>query len=48
LIAGGLGEWIGLRATLVVGVAGMILPFLRLVFSPVRDFSGIIEQTEKI
>src|SRR5215203_4793203 len=43
LIAGGLGEWIGLRSTLVVGVIGMILPFLRLVFSPVRDFSEIIE-----
>ena len=43
LIAGGLGEWLGLRATLVVGVAGMILPFLRLVFSPVRNFSEIIE-----
>ena len=43
LIAGFLGEWIGLRATLVVGVAGMILPFLRLVFSPVRNFSQIIE-----
>ena len=48
LIAGGLGEWIGLRATLVVGVVGMILPFLRLVFSPVRNFSEIVEQTEKI
>ncbi|HEY8559606.1 MAG TPA: MFS transporter [Pyrinomonadaceae bacterium] len=43
LIAGGLGEWIGLRATLVIGVAGMILPFLRLVFSPVRNFSGLTE-----
>jgi hypothetical protein len=43
LIAGGLGEWIGLRATIVVGVVGMILPFLRLVFSPVRNFSEIIE-----
>lgn len=40
LIAGGLGEWIGLRATLFVGVAGMVLPLLRLVFSPVRNFSG--------
>jgi MFS family permease len=38
LIAGGLGELIGLRATLVVGVVGMIFPLLRLVFSPVRNF----------
>jgi MFS family permease len=48
LIAGGLGEWIGMRATIVVGVVGMILPFLRLVFSPVRNFSEIIERTEKV
>jgi MFS family permease len=45
LIAGALGEWIGLRATLVVGAIGMILPFLRLVFSPVRNFREITEQT---
>jgi MFS family permease len=44
LIAGGLGEWIGLRATLVVGAIGMILPFLRLVFSPVRNFRELIEK----
>src|SRR5215203_7410353 len=30
LIAGGLGEWNGLRATLAVGAIGMILPFFRL------------------
>jgi MFS family permease len=48
IIAGGLGEWLGLRATLVVGVVGMLLPFLRLVFSPVRNFSGITEQAKKI
>jgi MFS family permease len=44
LTAGFLGEWIGLRATLFVGVIGMVLPFLRLVFSPVRNFSEIVEQ----
>ena len=38
LIAGALGEWIGLRTTLAVGACGMILPFLRLFFSPVRNF----------
>ena len=36
LIAGVLAERIGIRATLVVGVCGMVLPFLRLFFSPVR------------
>ncbi len=38
LIAGALGEWIGLRETLVLGAVGMLLPFLRLFFSPVRNF----------
>jgi MFS family permease len=47
LIAGGLGEWIGLQATIVVGVTGMILPFLRLVFSPVRNFNELVERAEK-
>ena len=41
LIAGGLGELIGLRATLVVGATGMLLPFLRLLFSPVRRLETI-------
>jgi MFS family permease len=36
LTAGIAGELIGLRATLVIGAAGMLLPFLRLLFSPVR------------
>jgi MFS family permease len=38
LIAGALGEWIGLRETLVAGAIGMLLPFLRLLFSPLRNF----------
>jgi MFS family permease len=37
LTAGLLGEWIGLRATLLVSACGMLLPFLRLLFSPVRQ-----------
>jgi len=37
LIAGFLGELIGLRATLFVGAVGMIIPFLRLLFSPIRN-----------
>ena len=43
LIAGFLGEWIGLRATLFIGAVGMFLPFLRLFFSPVRKLA---EQTD--
>ncbi len=42
LLAGFLGEWIGLRATLFIGAVGMFLPFLRLFFSPVRNLT---EQT---
>jgi hypothetical protein len=34
LIAGCLGELIGLRATLAAGAIGIPLPFLRLLFSP--------------
>jgi MFS family permease len=37
LTAGVLGETIGLRATLLVAAVGMLLPFLRLLFSPIRD-----------
>jgi MFS family permease len=37
LTAGVLGETIGLRATLMVAAVGMLLPFLRLLFSPIRD-----------
>lgn len=37
LTAGVLGETIGLRATLLVSAVGMLLPFLRLLFSPIRD-----------
>ena len=40
LIAGFSGEWIGLRAVLFVGAVGMFFPFLRLFFSPVRNFAG--------
>ncbi|HSK73413.1 MAG TPA: MFS transporter [Pyrinomonadaceae bacterium] len=39
LFAGLLGELIGLRATLFIGAIGMFLPFLRLFFSPVRNFT---------
>lgn len=39
LIAGALGELIGLRETLAFGAVGMIFPFLRLFFSPVRNLN---------
>jgi MFS family permease len=37
LLAGILGETIGLRLTLAIGACGMFLPFIRLLFSPVRE-----------
>ena len=45
LAAGMLGELIGLRETLAVDAFGMLFPFLRLFFSPVRNFN---EQANKI
>ena len=42
LAAGLLGEWIGLRSTILIGSIGMFLPFVRLFFSPVRNLA---EQT---
>ena len=39
LIAGALGELIGLRETLIIGAVGMFAPFLRLLFSPVRNLN---------
>jgi MFS family permease len=41
LVAGVLGEAIGLRATLAVGACGMFLPFIRLLLSPVRDLKEL-------
>lgn len=37
LIAGFLGELIGLRSVLLIGAVGLFTPFLRLFFSPVRN-----------
>ena len=45
LIAGALGEWIGLRETMAIGAVGMLFPFLRLLFSPVRNLN---EQPDKV
>lgn len=40
LIAGPVGEVLGLRATLIIGACGMLLPFIRLIWSPVRNLEG--------
>ena len=45
LIAGALGEWLGLRETLTIGAIGMLFPFLRLFFSPVRNLTEQPNQT---
>jgi MFS family permease len=47
LTAGVLGETIGLRATLLVAACGMLLPFLRLFFSPVRQLQHIPDDRGK-
>ena len=39
LAAGLLGELVGLRAAIAIGAVGMLLPFVRLFFSPVRTFN---------
>jgi predicted MFS family arabinose efflux permease len=41
LLAGVLGEAIGLRATLFVGACGMFLPFIWLLLSPVRNLNEL-------
>ena len=41
LAAGALAERIGLRATMTIGVCGLLLPFLRLFFSPVRSLKAV-------
>jgi hypothetical protein len=41
LLGGVLGQTIGLRGTLVVGVLGTLLPILWLIFSPLRTLHTI-------
>lgn len=41
LAAGALAERIGIRLTLIVGVCGLLLPFLRLFFSPIRRLKEV-------
>ena len=46
LVGGGLGSWIGLKETLIVGGIGCCLPFLTVVFSPVRSIREMPEPVE--
>jgi MFS family permease len=41
LLAGSLAERIGIRPTMAIGVCGLLLPFLRLFFSPVRHLREV-------
>jgi MFS family permease len=41
LAAGALAERVGLRVTMTIGVCGLLLPFLRLFFSPVRHLREV-------
>ena len=43
LVGGGLGAWIGLKETLIVGGIGCCLPFLPVFFSPVRSIREMPE-----
>ena len=45
LTAGFLGEMIGLRETIMVSACGMLLPFLRLLFSPIRSLKEQPQET---
>jgi MFS family permease len=46
LVGGGLGSWIGLKETLIVGGIGCCLPFLPVVFSPVRSIREMPEPAD--
>jgi MFS family permease len=46
LVGGGLGSWIGLKETLIVGGIGCCLPFLPVVFSPVRSIREMPEPVD--
>lgn len=44
LIGGGLGEWLGVRGTLWVGAAALVLPMAFLLFSPLRKMRDVPKQ----
>jgi MFS family permease len=47
LIGGALGTWIGLKETLIIGGIGSCLPFLAVLFSPVRAIRDMPEPVEE-
>ena len=47
LLGGALGTWIGLKETLIVGGIGCCLPFLPVLFSPVRGIREMPEPVEE-
>ena len=46
LLGGALGTWVGLKETLIIGGIGCCLPFLPVVFSPVRSIGDMPEPIE--
>ncbi|MDX6402298.1 MAG: hypothetical protein QOF27_2904, partial [Gaiellaceae bacterium] len=46
LLGGALGTWVGLKETLIIGGIGCCLPFLTVVFSPVRSIGDMPEPIE--
>jgi MFS family permease len=47
LIGGALGTWVGLKETLVIGGIGSCLPFLAVLFSPVRAIRDMPEPVDE-
>jgi MFS family permease len=48
LLGGALGSWIGLKETLILGGLGCCLPFLPVLFSPVRGLREMPEPAEDV
>jgi MFS family permease len=47
LIGGALGTWVGLKETLIIGGIGSCLPFLAVLFSPVRAIHDMPEPVDE-
>ena len=47
LIGGALGTWVGLKETLIIGGIGSCLPFLAVLFSPVRSIRDMPEPVDE-
>jgi hypothetical protein len=46
LLGGALGTWVGLKETLIIGGIGCCLPFIPVLFSPVRSIGKMPEPVE--